>query len=173
MRHGHPPLTGNLKGDIVIDTGQNASNPGIIELAVAGCNPAPGITAATSAHDPELWAAWYIGSAAHPMTAVPSPCPCRRTWPISPKSTCSPTIPQTPGLDDFAQVHGRYSAGPPKVNHRAYRKPSGKAASPDVRASGSAVRHELRTVRDAGTHLPQQRQLPTVSAVSASSGPPV
>jgi hypothetical protein len=46
----------NLKGNTVIDTGQNASNPGIIELTVAGCNPAPEIIA-TSAGDPELWAA--------------------------------------------------------------------------------------------------------------------
>jgi hypothetical protein len=36
-----------------------------------------------------------------------------------------------------------------------------------------AIRHELGTVRDAGTHLPRQRQLPTVSAASANSGPPV
>lgn len=46
----------NRKGNTVIDAGQNASNPGIIELTVAGCNPAPGTTA-TSAADPELWAA--------------------------------------------------------------------------------------------------------------------
>lgn len=46
----------NRKGKTVIDAGQNASNPGIIELTVAGCNPAPGTTA-TSAADPEMWAA--------------------------------------------------------------------------------------------------------------------
>jgi hypothetical protein len=36
--------------------GRNASNPGIVELTVAACNPAPG-TKATMASDPELWAA--------------------------------------------------------------------------------------------------------------------
>jgi hypothetical protein len=46
----------NQRGETVIDTGQNASNPGIIELTVVACNPAPGIKA-TSAPDPELWAA--------------------------------------------------------------------------------------------------------------------
>jgi len=46
----------NQQGETVIDTGKNASNPGIIELAVAACNPAPG-TKATTASDPELWAA--------------------------------------------------------------------------------------------------------------------
>ena len=46
----------NQKGETVIDTGKNASNPGIVELTVAACNPAPG-TKATTASDPELWAA--------------------------------------------------------------------------------------------------------------------
>jgi hypothetical protein len=46
----------NQKGETVIDTGKNASNPGIVELTVAACNPAPGTRAAT-ASDPELWAA--------------------------------------------------------------------------------------------------------------------
>ena len=46
----------NQQGETVIDTGKNASNPGIIELTVAACNPAPG-TKATTAFDPELWAA--------------------------------------------------------------------------------------------------------------------
>jgi hypothetical protein len=46
----------NKQGETVIDTGKNASNPGIIELTVAACNLAPGSRAAT-ASDPELWAA--------------------------------------------------------------------------------------------------------------------
>jgi len=46
----------NQQGETVIDTGKNASNPGIIELAVAACNPAPGAKT-TTASDPELWAA--------------------------------------------------------------------------------------------------------------------
>jgi hypothetical protein len=46
----------NQQGETVIDTGKNASNPGIIELTVAACNPASG-TRATTASDPELWAA--------------------------------------------------------------------------------------------------------------------
>ena len=46
----------NQQGETVIDTGKNASNPGILELAVAACNPAPG-SKATTAFDPELWAA--------------------------------------------------------------------------------------------------------------------
>ncbi len=46
----------NQQGETVIDTGKNASNPGILELAVSACNPAPG-TKATTAFDPELWAA--------------------------------------------------------------------------------------------------------------------
>jgi hypothetical protein len=46
----------NQKGETVIDTGKNASNPGIVELTVAACNPAPA-TKATTASDPELWAA--------------------------------------------------------------------------------------------------------------------
>jgi hypothetical protein len=46
----------NQQGETVIDTGKNASNPGIIELTVAACNPVPG-TKATTTSDPELWAA--------------------------------------------------------------------------------------------------------------------
>jgi hypothetical protein len=46
----------NQQGETVIDTGKNASNPGILELAVAACNPAPG-TKAITAPDPELWGA--------------------------------------------------------------------------------------------------------------------
>jgi hypothetical protein len=43
-------------GATVIDAGENASNPGIIELAAAACDPSPRASAAT-ASDPELWAA--------------------------------------------------------------------------------------------------------------------
>jgi RNaseH domain of pPIWI_RE len=56
----------NQRGETVIDTGKNASNPGIVELTVAACNPSSGASAAT-ASDPELWAALV-----HQLRRVPA-----------------------------------------------------------------------------------------------------